>query len=329
MLKADGKPLQSFNKGQPVRSQTYSTPTRARASYAQSGIGARARCCARPRSATSTATSSPTSWTPRASTCTRGTRTASVVPGFPVRARPDFSKSTPASRTRDNHMKRGFFASPTLGDLNGDRRARHHAARASTSTCTPGTARASRCPASRASSRIPTRSRRRGEHQHRGRGRTSTATRGTRSWRPPPSSTEPTAPGTPGPVDRRASSAAGAHELLSNAIGGSGRTYALERQGRAPPRLADQAERRRAGRAAARGPGVDPVMANVDGDGKLEVIDNAATGDLQAFKADGSRVTTYDPTPADGRARGQGARAEPVREPDRGEPRREPARTRR
>jgi hypothetical protein len=41
-------------------------------------------------------------------------------------------------------------------------------------------------------------------------------------------------------------------------------------------------------------------MGDVDGDGKLDVINNAATGDLQSFRADGSRITVYDPTPPTG-----------------------------
>ena len=39
------------------------------------------------------------------------------VAGFPVRLNPDFSR--PQDRTRENHVKRGFFAAPVLADLTG------------------------------------------------------------------------------------------------------------------------------------------------------------------------------------------------------------------
>ena len=42
----------------------------------------------------------------------------STVPGFPVRLDPAFS--LPQDRTRNNHVKRGFTASPALADLNDD-----------------------------------------------------------------------------------------------------------------------------------------------------------------------------------------------------------------
>ena len=42
----------------------------------------------------------------------------STVSGFPVRLDPSLSR--PQDRTRNNHIKRGFTASPALGDLNED-----------------------------------------------------------------------------------------------------------------------------------------------------------------------------------------------------------------
>jgi hypothetical protein len=47
-------------------------------------------------------------------------RDGSVVAGFPVRLDPAFSE--PADRTKQNHVKRGFHASPALGYLDGDGR---------------------------------------------------------------------------------------------------------------------------------------------------------------------------------------------------------------
>ena len=67
--------------------------------------------------------------------------------GFPVRMDPDHSR--PQDRSRDNHVKRGFIASPTLGGPGRRRHARHRRARASTAGSTGSTGTAARCPAGR------------------------------------------------------------------------------------------------------------------------------------------------------------------------------------
>ena len=61
------------------------------------------------------------------------------VAGFPVRLNPDFSR--PEDRTRENHVKRGFFAAPCLPTSRAARRWRSSPPRW-TSTSTPSTARA-------------------------------------------------------------------------------------------------------------------------------------------------------------------------------------------
>jgi hypothetical protein len=48
------------------------------------------------------------------------------------------------------------------------------------------------------------------------------------------------------------------------------------------------------------GPGAEHAMADVDGDGKLEVIGNVASGDVQVREGDGHLQTTLDPAPATG-----------------------------
>ena len=84
-------------------------------------------------------------------------------------------------------------------------------------------------------------------------------------------------------------------------LGGSGRVYALDRNGNTLPGLADQAERDRARtRCRSSGPGVDHIMANVDSDPKLEVIGNVASGDVTATNADGSNRSHYDSNPPGG-----------------------------
>ena len=46
------------------------------------------------------------------------------------------------------------------------------------------------------------------------------------------------------------------------------------------------------------GPGVDHVLANVDGDPQLEVIGNLATGDVTATNGDGANAPTTTSPPA-------------------------------
>ena len=96
----------SFNGGQPRADAAL--PERApRRCRLQRASSRRARCCARPRSATSTATWSPRSSTPRASTSTPGTPTARPCRASRCALDPAFSR--PQDRTRDNHIKRGFI----------------------------------------------------------------------------------------------------------------------------------------------------------------------------------------------------------------------------
>ena len=173
-------------------------------------------------------------------------------PGFPVRLDP--ALSTPALRTRDNHIKRGFIASP---DARRPRRrpgARDRGARAR-----PARLRLERPgPAARRASpeaRDPT--------VPGGARSSTTAAVGNIAGDARPEivvptaefDPNPTAPGTPtGPLDLAGALRGGLTNVLANALGGSGRMYALGANGAVLPGLADQAERRGARRAAARRP---------------------------------------------------------------------------
>ena len=318
VLKADGSPLASFNGGQPVRTLSLRERPPGRA-LLRAGRRPRARCCARRRSATSTATSSPRSWTRRASTCTPGTPTAAWSPGFPVRIDP--SKSTPrAAHAREPHQARlhrlaharrpGRRAGPR------DRRAVARPARlrlerpGQPAAGLPEQAQGSRrSTGPRSSTRPPW--------------ATSPATPARRSSCPPPSSTPiPRRPARPrGPLDL-----AGAHPRR-------GHQHPRERARRqrahvrprgergGPARLADQADGAVPDALPLVGPGVDHVLANVDADPLLEVIGNVATrrrGGAQRRRLGGHDLRRLARRR---RARGQGARAEPLREPDRRGPR--------
>jgi hypothetical protein len=48
------------------------------------------------------------------------------------------------------------------------------------------------------------------------------------------------------------------------------------------------------------GPGVDHILANVDGDPELEAVGGLASGDVQATNGNGSNAVTYDSQPAGG-----------------------------
>ena len=112
-------------------------PTATRSSSRRAGAGRastpRASRCGCRRSATSTATASRRSSPPRASTSTPGTRDGERRRRLPGPDRPGALRALrrPACRkpcfdaadraiTSDNHIKRGFFGSPALADLDGD-----------------------------------------------------------------------------------------------------------------------------------------------------------------------------------------------------------------
>ena len=112
----------------------------------------------------------------------------------------------------------------------------------------------------------------------------------------------PAAPGTPtGPLDLAGAFRGGLTNILANALGGSGRTYALGANGAVLPGWPIKSRTASIPDALPLvGPGVDQVLANVDADPLLEVIGNVATGDVEAHNGDGSLVTTYDARPAGG-----------------------------
>jgi hypothetical protein len=87
---------------------------------------------------------------------------------------------------------------------------------------------------------------------------------------------------------------------LTNAIGATGRVYAVDSGGKIlsgwpikPGGLVPDA-------LPFVGPGVDHVLADVNGDGKLDVIGNIATGDVTAVDSTGKQIVTYDSQPASG-----------------------------
>ena len=296
VLKADGTPLASFNGGQPVRTQVYANVHPGAPSYAQ--VAPPREVLRTPAIGDIDGDLEPEIVDTAGEHVYAWNADGSAVPGFPVRIDP--ALSAPALRARDNHIKRGFIASPTLGDL--DRRAgprdRGAVARpARLRVERPGPA------ARRASPRSSTRPALDGAEI------ITTAAAGNIAGDARPeivvSTSEfdpnPAAPGTPtGPLDLAGAFRGGLTNILANALGGSGRTYALGANGAVLPGWPIVQNGVMPDALPLVGPGVDQVLANVDADPLLEVIGNVATGDVEAHNGDGSLVTTYDASPAGG-----------------------------
>jgi hypothetical protein len=92
----------------------------------------------------------------------------------------------------------------------------------------------------------------------------------------------------------------GVTNVLANAIGGSGRTYALDAGGHILPGWPVKPNGAVPDALPLVGPGVEHAMANLDADPQLEVLGNVVSGDLQARDGDGKLKTTYDGSPATG-----------------------------
>jgi Subtilase family len=295
VLRADGSPLPSFNGGQPVRTGTYPNVHAGAPSYAQ--VAPPLEVLRTPAIGDVDGDLEPEIVDSAGEHVYAWNADGSGVPGFPVRLDP--SKSAPADRTRANHVKRGFIASPTLGDLVGDSDLeivvpaldQHVYAWDGQGDPLPGFPRKLDDPTLAGAEII------------------NTAAVGNIAGDSRPEivvptaefDPDPTAPGAPsGPFDFAGAIRGGVTNILANAIGGSGRVYALRTDGTIVAGWPTKPNGAVPDALPLVGPGVDHVLANVDSDPLLEVIGNVATGDLEARNGDGSEVTTYDPTPGGG-----------------------------
>ncbi len=223
----------------------------------------------------------------------------SPVPGFPVRVNPDFSR--PQDRTRSNHVKRGFIASPALADLQGDGALeivigaldQHVYAWNGKGQALSDFPVKLRDPALPGAEIITTPA----VGDITGDGRPEIVTP-TAEFDPNPS-----APGAPsGPTDLPGLLQGGLVNILANAIGGSGRTYALDAHGHVLPGWPIKPNGEVPDALPLVAPSYDHVLGNLDGDSKLEVIGGVVSGDVQAYGGDGSRRTTFDSSPGGGEA---------------------------
>jgi subtilase family protein/VCBS repeat protein len=229
------------------------------------------------------------------------------VNGFPVRLDPAFSR--PQDRTRQNHVKRGFSGSPVLADLDGDGRldivqsALDDHLYAWHGDGTPVSGFPVHLRVGSCDSGIPCAE------------SINTPAVGdiTGDGKPeiviPTNEVDdnPTAPGAPSDPSDVASVIRGAViNILANAIGGSGRIYAVHADGNdhpGGPFLAGWPLKPNGAAPDAlpfAGPGVDPAIGDVNSDGTSEAITAFTSGTVDAVNADGSSAVTYDPQPAGG-----------------------------
>jgi subtilase family protein len=293
VLDSSGRPLGSFNGGKAVTSRPYSNAHAATGAI-RSGISAPREVLRTPAIGDVDGDLEPDIVDSAGEHVYAWHANGKPLKGFPVRLNPSFSR--PQDISKDNHVKRGFFASPTLGDLNGDHRLditlpgldQHlYAWDGRKAKPLPGFPRLLKVSAEKLTGAESINNAAVGDVNGDGKKEIVAPTAelaGTEN------------PSTPDTNEFRSL----VITLLSNAIGGSGRTYALDGKGRFLPGWPIKPNGGVPDALPLVGPGVDPVMGDVDGDGKLDVINNAATGDLQSFRADGSRITVYDSTPATG-----------------------------
>ena len=219
----------------------------------------------------------------------------SVVKGFPVRLDPDNSKIE--ARTKQNHVKRGFIGSPTLADLDADGRLdiavpaldQHLYAWTGKGAAVRG---------------FPVKLKGAGEKLI-GAESINTAAAGDVDGNGSPDLVVPTAE-VDDPIQQpEGGDVAGSIRnvvttILANAIGGSGRTYAVGPDGKILKGWPAKPNGAVPDALPLVGPGVDYALGDVDGDGKADAVGGAATGDVQARRGDGTVITTYDSTPGGG-----------------------------
>jgi hypothetical protein len=292
VLRYDGKPLPSFNDGKAVRTDVYSNVQGDAPGYAS--VPPPRESLRVPAIGDIDGDHQPEIVDSAGEHVYAWHTDGSRVKGFPVRVNPDFSK--PADRTKQNHVKRGFIASPTLVDLNGDGRLeiaiaaldQHLYAWDGRGADVKGFPVKLSVPADKLV----------------GAESINTVAAGDIDGDGKPELVVPTAE-VSDPLQQPEGDVAGSIRnvvttVLANAIGGSGRTYAVSSEGKILKGWPAKPGGAVPDALPLVGPGVDYALGDVDGDGKLDVIGGAATGDVQARHADGSAFTTYDPSPGTG-----------------------------
>jgi Subtilase family/FG-GAP-like repeat len=293
VFNADGTPLSSFNGGQPVRTRLYPNVHAGAASYGS--VDPPREVLRTPGIGDIDGDMEPEIVDSAGEHVYAWNADGSAVPGFPVRLDPAFSR--PQDRTRQNHVKRGFTASPVLSDLNSDGRLdivtagldEHVYAWDGNGNALPGFPRLLRDPAIPGAEIITTPA----VGDITGDGKPDIVTP-TQEF-----DDNPSAPQTP-PEGAGGGFSNFLTNVLANALGGSGRVYAVDRNGNVLPGWPTKPNGIVPDALPFVGPGVDHIMVNVDSDPELEAIGNVASGDVTATNADGSNQVQYDSEPPGG-----------------------------
>ena len=293
VLNADGTPLNAFNNGQPVKTQVYANVHAGAPAY--SSLDPPREVLRTPAIGDIDGDLEPEIVDSAGEHVYAWHEDGTPVAGFPVRLDPSFS--SPALRTKSNHVKRGFFSSPVLSDLNGDGKLdivaaaldQHVYAWDGSGNPLPGFPALVRDPSLVGAEIINTPA----VGDINGDGKPEIVVP-TNEFDP-----NPAAPQTPG------EGAVGGFanfltNVLSNVLGGSGRIYALDNHGNVLPGWPTKPNGIVPDALPLVGPGVDQVLGDVNGDGKLDVIGNVATGDVTATKYDGTNLVQYDSQPQGG-----------------------------
>jgi hypothetical protein len=292
VFNGDGTPLTSFNGGQPVQTRLYSNVHPGAPAY--SSVDPPREVLRTPAIGDINGDMEPEIVDSAGEHVYAWKADGTPVPGFPVRLDPSFS--LPQDRTKQNHVKRGFTSSPVLSDLNGDGKLdivvagldQHIYAWDGSGNPLPGFPALVKDPTLGGAEIINTPA----VGDINGDGKPEIVTPTNEFDANPQAATTPGAgTGLFGNV---------LTNVLSNVLGGSGRIYALDNHGNVLPGWPIKPNGIQPDALPFVGPGVDQILADVNGDGKLDVIGNVATGDVTATDANGTNLLAYDSNPQGG-----------------------------
>ncbi|HEY7630145.1 MAG TPA: S8 family serine peptidase [Thermoleophilaceae bacterium] len=297
VLNADGTPLASFNGGQPVRTQTYSNVHAGAPVYGS--LAPPREVLRTPAIGDIDGDMEPEIVDSAGEHIYAWHEDGTPVAGFPVRVDPVFSQ--PADESKQNHVKRGFAGSPTLADLNGDGRLdivipaldQHLYAWDGSGHPLPGFPMKLKSPGEDLVGAESINSAAAGDINGDG---NPEVVAPTNELGPGGDASEPT----PAPGNVAGAIGQVVTNALANAIGATGRVYAVDHSGHILSGWPIKPGGLQPDALPFVGPGVDHVLADVNGDGKLDVIGNVATGDVTAVDSTGKQIVTYDSQPAGG-----------------------------
>jgi hypothetical protein len=292
VLRFDGKPVESFNGGKPVRTDRYFNVHGDAPAYRE--VDPPRESLRVPAIGDVDGDREPEIVVSAGEHVYAWNADGSATAGFPVRVDPNLSR--PQERSKQNHVKRGFIASPALADLDRDGRL---------DIAIPGLDQHLYAWNGRGQplAGFPVKLQDPGEKLD-GSESINTAAAGDITGDGRPDLVAPTNE-VDDPLQQPEGDVGGAIRnvvttILSNAIGKSTRTYAIGGDGKILPGWPAKPNGAVPDALPLVGPGVDHVLGDVNGDGTLDVIGGAATGDVQARRGDGSAITTYDSAPGTG-----------------------------